>query len=958
MRHAIETRGPAAPEETFVEIQVHRRARLVAVGVTTVGVMLLLEAAEQPGGWGIGFRMSRAVTMLLLSSVAVWAGTTTLRRHERTRSELQTLSEERQQALDTSRSHLEARIQTEELLRQSEERMQIAIEAAKIGFLERNFLRGTEAWSDTTRQILGVDSDTPANFDTLIEAVHPDDRELLQQNISGLTPEKLEFALEHRTCSRDGSTHWVWMSGRGFFDEHGTLARISGIVMNVDERKHADQQYRLQAAALREAANAVVITDNTGTILWVNPAFTQVTGYSLEEAVGQNPRILRSGEHSAEYYAAMWKTIAAGEVWRGEVINRKKDGSLYTEEMTIAPVRSHHGAVSHFVAIKQDITERKRAEQALRTAEQQYRSVFENSTLGIFQSLSDGRFINVNPALAKMAGYDSPQHFLSEVRSVLDFYVYPERRRELLKQLATDKVVVDFELELKVKDGRTRTALLSLRSVTDHHGVTLYNEGTIQDITERKAAEERVRFLAYHDALTGLPNRTMFEERLAQALATARSRNQRVAVLWLDIDNFKTINDSLGHSLGDDLLRQMAERLLKHAHGEDLVARAGGDEFLLVVPGLESAFHAEAVAERIRRRLRGEYMVDGRALNVTCSLGMSLFPDHASDEKSLIRQADEAMYSAKECGRNTSRSFSREMDLRANERLHLETRLRLAVERGELFLNYQPEVDATTGRIVATEALLRWRNPELGLVPPDKFIPIAEDTGMINALGEWVLSTACAQNRQWQERGFSPIPIAVNISAVQLRQEDFVHRVRRVLSKTSLPPHFLELEITEGVLLSHGEEMLVRLKELAAMGVRLSIDDFGTGYSSLSYLKDMPVSKLKIDRSFIQHLATDHRDAAITSTVISMANSLSLRVLAEGVETGEQLEFLRAQGCHEIQGYLFCKPLMVDELARVLRGDSIMRPQAVTPQLPTDGNYGSANGLNLEGSSDLASTIM
>lgn len=693
--------------------------------------------------------------------------------------------------------------------------------------------------------------------------------------------------------------------------------------MDIDQGKQVEERLCLQATALKEAANAVVLTDNEGTISWVNPAFTEMTGYPADEVIGRNPRLLQSGKQDAAFYEALWNTIAAGNLWRGEIINRKKDGSLYTEEMTIAPVRSASGQISHYVAIKQDVTGRKLAEQALRNAEQKYRSIFDNAILGIFQTTPDGEFLAVNPALARMAGYDSPEDFLSSIHCTAELYVDLERRDDLRELIATEKVVRDFEVEFKTKDGRKRATSINVGVVADREGTSFYLEGTVQDIAERKAAEARVKFLALHDALTGLPNRILFEDRLAHALANARRREERVAVLWVDLDNFKTINDSVGHSVGDLVLKQVGERLRRLTREQDTLAKVGGDEFLFALINPSDISHTAAAADQIRRAMNGEFVVQGHRLTVTCSIGISLFPDHGADTETLVRNADAAMDCAKENGRNNYRFFTAELNAMGAERLALESSLRVAIQKRELFLQYQPQVDIATGRITGGEALLRWRHPELGLVAPGTFIPIAEKSGLIVAIGEWVLKTACAQARRWQDLGLPALPIAVNVSALQLHQHRFLQVTRRVLQQTGLAPRNLELEITENVLLANVEQTLSKLHQLREMGVRLSIDDFGTGYSSLKYLKDLPVSRLKIDRSFIQSLAVSPRDVAITASVISLGHSLNLNVVAEGVENEAQMSFLRAHACDDIQGHYFSKPLDPDDFAEKVRSNSL-----------------------------------
>ncbi|MFZ0901827.1 MAG: EAL domain-containing protein, partial [Candidatus Sulfotelmatobacter sp.] len=443
-----------------------------------------------------------------------------------------------------------------------------------------------------------------------------------------------------------------------------------------------------------------------------------------------------------------------------------------------------------------------------------------------------------------------------------------------------------------------------------------------RDITDRKLAEERIQFLAYYDALTGLPNRTLLQDRLAKALAGARRRKDKVAILFLDLDRFKDINDSLGHSVGDLLLQEVAERLKTWAREQDTVARVGGDEFLIVLTGLKDVADAAVATERIVNLMTAGFVVQGHPVNVSCSIGVSIFPEHSADCETLIKNADAAMYSAKENGRNRFQFFTEDMNAQGVERLTLENSLRLALDKKELFLVYQPQMDIATGRITGLEALLRWQHPDLGLVPPDKFIRIAENSGLIVPIGEWVVRTACRQARKWQDEGLPPVSVAVNVSAVQFRQEGFCELIRRVLHETGLAPQYLELELTESLLLANADLMLSVVQELKAMGVTLAIDDFGTGYSSFSYLRQFRVSKLKIDRVFIRDVAVNPDDAAITSAIISMAKSLRLKVIAEGVEDESQMSFLRAHQCDEIQGYYFSKPLAVDKVADKLRGDS------------------------------------
>ena len=565
------------------------------------------------------------------------------------------------------------------------------------------------------------------------------------------------------------------------------------------------------------------------------------------------------------------------------------------------------------------VTERKRAERAIRESEKRYRLLFERNLAGVFRTTLAGRFVECNQAAACMFGYDSPEELMAV--PVVNVYDTASDREVFLTKLKSERRFTNHEMRVRRKNGESAWAMLNVSLLDDDSGVASIVEGTLVDITQRKVAEERVQSLAYYDALTGLPNRTLLRDRLSNALATARRQKHKVAVLFFDLDRFKTINDSLGHSVGDLLLQDVAERLKSCAREEDTVARLGGDEFLIVLTHVNDIPGAAVSAERFMDAMTARFVVRGHSLSIGCSLGISIFPEDGADSETLIKHADAAMYSAKDGGRNNFQFFTADMNAQAVERLALENGLRLALDKEDLFLVYQPQMDIATGTISGLEALLRWQHSELGLVPPDKFIRIAENSGLIVPIGEWVLRTACSQARKWQDEGLPAVSIAVNVSAVQFRQQGFCELIRTVLRETGLAPHYLELELTESLLLGNADVTLSVLQELKAMGLTLAIDDFGTGYSSFSYLKRFPVSKLKIDRSFVRDVAVNPDDAAITIAIISMAKSLNLKVIAEGVEDEAQMSFLRAHQCDEIQGYYFSRPLAIDKVGEKLRGE-------------------------------------
>ena len=451
------------------------------------------------------------------------------------------------------------------------------------------------------------------------------------------------------------------------------------------------------------------------------------------------------------------------------------------------------------------------------------------------------------------------------------------------------------------------------------------NGKLIQDLEERKRVEQSIRHMAHHDALTGLPNRALFRDRLTHAMAQADRYHQILAVLFLDLDRFKAINDTLGHNVGDELLKLTAERLRSCIRDCDTVARLGGDEFTIIVDDIVEIQDAAVVAQKILDTISQPFNLHGHEVFISVSIGLTLYPNDDENADNLLRNADSAMYRAKEYGRNNFQFYVADMNVKARERLMLESQLRRALDRNEFTLYYQPRVNLFSGRVIGAEALLRWRHPDMGLVPPAQFIPILEDTGMIIPVGEWVLHQASQQNRIWQDLGLPRIRMAVNLSVRQFVQKELAGSILAILERVGLSPEYLELEITEDLLLEHNQTNIITLTKLRNQGIHISIDDFGTGYSSLSYLKRLPIDTLKIDQSFLRDIENDPDNKAITSAIIAMAGSLHLNVLAEGVETEEQLAFLRAQGCNEIQGFSFSQPLTAEEFERMLVDGRQMR---------------------------------
>jgi diguanylate cyclase (GGDEF)-like protein/PAS domain S-box-containing protein len=583
-----------------------------------------------------------------------------------------------------------------------------------------------------------------------------------------------------------------------------------------------------------------------------------------------------------------------------------------------AAFRDRHGRrmVEGFI---EDITDRHRAVEALANAERRFRSIFENTVEGIYQTTAEGRFISANPALARIYGYESPEELMGSLAaSGRSLYVDPGRRADFERLMRETGAVTQFESQVHRRDGSVIWISENARVVRAPDGRVLHYEGTVEDITERKRYQAELEFQATHDALTGLPNRGLLEDRLRQALGYAHRNGSLVAVAFIDLDRFKVINDSLGHGSGDELLMRISRRIRGALREIDTVARQGGDEFVVVLADQSTVESVVAVVERIIAEVAQPVTIDGRELYVTCSVGIALYPNDGEDTTTLLRNADAAMFSAKERGRNSFQFYAPNMNALALERLALEGSLRRATEREEFEVHYQPRVDIRSKKIVGMEALVRWRDAELGFVPPAKFIPVAEEANLINQIGEQVLRAACRQARDWVDLGFDELSVSVNLSARQFRQGRLVETIRSALAETGLEASRLELELTESTIMGHGEEFVAMLAELKGLGVRVAIDDFGTGYSNLSYLSRFPIDALKIDRSFVSEVATDQQHALLAKAVISLGHSLRLKVVAEGVETAEQLDFLRHHGCDEVQGYFFSKPVPPEEFERML----------------------------------------
>ena len=696
----------------------------------------------------------------------------------------------------------------------------------------------------------------------------------------------------------------------------GEAAGAVIIGRDMREQREAEREVRtavtLLQSTLDSTADGILVTSVDGRILSYNQRFAEM--WRIDSG------ILESGEDHRALAAVLDQLVDSNDFLR--TVNTLyqqpeaesfdllefKDGRRFERYSIGRRMDEVHSDIR--VWSFRDVTSRFTAEAALRESELRYRLLFEQNAAGVCVTEFHGRIVDCNTTFAAMLGFNRTELIGQNVAS---FYARPVERDELAQMLRDVTSLNSVEVELRRKLGAPLWVLQNL---------TLAGESvhmTVVDISDRKRAEEQIEFHAYHDVLTHLPNRKLFTDRLMQNITRAKRYGRgAVAVMFVDLDHFKTINDTLGHEAGDELLLEMSRRLRDCVRDDDTVARLGGDEFTIILAELRHPEDAAGVAEKIIMAVQEPINISGTTLEISASIGIAIYPEDGADPETLLRNADSAMYRAKESGRNTYQLCTEDMKRRAQERLSLETRLRKAINGGQLTLHYQPQIQLATGKVIGIEALVRWNDPERGLIHPSAFIPLAEETRLILPLGDWVLRTACRQMREWRDRGLDIPHVSVNLSARQFQHAEIVERVRSVLHETGLEASALDLEITETTAMQNAETTVEVLHALRALGVSVSIDDFGTGYSSLNYLKRFPITCVKIDRVFVRDLATDDGDAAIVAAVIGIARSLRLRVTAEGVENAEQLAFLRRRKCDAAQGYLFSRPVAAESVPAVV----------------------------------------
>jgi diguanylate cyclase (GGDEF)-like protein/PAS domain S-box-containing protein len=740
--------------------------------------------------------------------------------------------------------------------------------------------------------------------------------------------------LQGKATHVDSEVHWR-KDGSSFPVEYwshpmyrdGELVGAVVTFVDISERKRMEQSLRLSEERYRLISNVATDllysclreADGAYVIDWATASADRVFGYTPDEILARGCwRCYVHPDDRPEFDRCI-TGLEAGQRSECELRVISRDGTTRHIRAYSMVEDANDGAHRYrLYGACQDITDRKRAEDALRKSEARFRTMAEQSADWIWAIDALGNHTYSNQRGVASLGYTVAEFLAADATALVHPDDLPLFRATLDTALAARQGWQSVVLRWRHRDGSYRTFESNASPLFDESGQLTGFQGVDRDVTERRQAEERIAFLAHHDGLTGLPNRILLRDRFAQALATAERSRSRVAMLFLDLDNFKMVNDTLGHAAGDQLLLAVVERLAACTRDSDTISRQGGDEFILLLNDIPDLETVERIAGEILGQLAEPVEVSGHVLNASSSIGIAIYPDDGGDFDSLLQKADTAMYSAKDAGRNTIRFFDERMNLQAHDYLLLQNRLHQALFRAEFQLHYQPQLEAGSGRVIGVEALLRWHNPELGEVAPARFIPVAEDCGLIVPIGAWVMEEACRQVQAWRRAGWPELTISVNLSALQFRRAGLIETVAGILERSGLPPQLLELELTESILLQNVENNLDMIRRLKALGVRLSIDDFGTGYSSLSYLKRFAVDRLKIDQSFVRDISTDPDDAAIVRAIIQLARNLRLGIIAEGVETPEQLAFLRAEGCPEVQGYLFSRPLAAAELRAYL----------------------------------------
>ncbi|AYF87460.1 PAS domain S-box protein [Pseudomonas sp. DY-1] len=824
----------------------------------------------------------------------------------------------------------------EQALKDSQERLNLALESADLGTWDWHITNGTLYGSARASALHGLAKEPfEGEFRDFFVCVPEEDRQSMRRAYQGLLEgHENDYQVTYRTRFADGEVHYLESTAKLYRDELGRPQRMTGILMDISERVRREQ--RLAASEEKFVTLFQVSPDpicvsriRDGLFIEINPSFSEVFGWQPEQIVGRSAPDIQFWADPEQRSSLFGQLLRDQGLDNVEARFLTRDGRLLT-----CVVSSRFIRVERQLCITttfRDITARQQAEAALKASQEKFAKAFHSSPDAItITERESGRYIEVNEGFSRLTGYRADE-VLGRTVSEMNIWADPAEREHLIELITRNGRVHHLEMLGQHRDGSQKVVEVSVEQIELDGTPCLLL--TARDISALKDAQAQIQHLAYHDPLTNLPNRALLTDRLTQQIALLQRHHMRGALLFLDLDHFKHINDSLGHPVGDAVLMMVTARLEASVRLEDTVARLGGDEFVVLLTGLEGkrsevTRQVREIADKLRKLLAEPMLLDGHRLQVTPSIGIALIPDHGASPADLLKRADIALYRAKDSGRNAIQIFRSTMQEAASERLRLENDLRQALARGEFELHFQPQVDARNNRVVGAEALLRWQHPTLGQQSPGQFIQVLEESGLILEVGAWVLDEACNACEQLTAEGLveaGEFSLCVNISPRQFRQSDFVERVERSLQRSQLPAQLLKLEVTEGIVIQNIEDTIGKMRRLKKLGTSFAMDDFGTGYSSLTYLKRLPVDALKIDQSFVRDATQDPNDAEIIRAIVAMARSLGLEIIAEGVERDEQLAFLEQQGCHLYQGYLYSKPVPLSEF-RALLAHSQQRP--------------------------------
>ncbi len=813
------------------------------------------------------------------------------------------------------------------------ERMELALLGNKDGLWDWNLVTNDIYYSPRWKEMLGYqDNELQNKFSTWKNLAHKEDVLRVLKELQNHINQNTEYYDgTHRLKHKDGT--WVWINARAkaIFDKDNNPIRMIGTHTDITQEKNLQLKYQQQVQIIEQTHDSVISTDLNGIILTWNNASVTLLGYTDQEAIGQHVSILYREEDIKELNNSINILLKTGE-YNADLYLVKKSKEIMPVSLSLSLLKDEHGIPISMVGYSQDITIRKKAEEELKEQHKYLQSIIDGIDDPIMVIKEDYTVELMNNTLREstqhitIADPSSPKCYeISHHRSTpCDGFEHPCPLRDVLETNEHITVIHNHDNA----NGENRYIELSASPLFDKEKNCIGIIESARDITEHlevqgelKKQKNILNHQAHHDALTGLPNRVLFNDRLIQAIEKGKRNKSKVALLFIDLDHFKEINDSLGHAVGDEILKIVTSRLRKTIRKEDTVARLGGDEFTVILEDIRQAQDASFISNNILKVLSKSIKINENILYVSSSIGISIYPDDGASAQNLLKFADSAMYKAKDEGRNNFQYYSSEMTELAFERIVMEASLRAALENKEFVVYFQAQVNAQTNKLIGMEALVRWQHPTIGLITPDKFIPLAESTDLIIELDKYVMKTAMKQIASWYKAGYNPGVLAMNLSVKQLQKQDFILIFKKLMKETKAQAEWLELEVTEGQIMKNPEEAIKTLKQISNLGIELAIDDFGTGYSSLAYLKKLPIDKLKIDQAFVKDLPDDEEDAGITKAVIALATSLNLRVIAEGVETQAQRDFLLKNGCNNIQGYFYAKPMPAEEFELILQNN-------------------------------------